>query len=61
MGPVVVLRVVAKVLGVLGLILSVKLLFDLASVDFGVVSVFPVLGFFFLGLLVVASVLALLS
>lgn len=56
-----VLRVLVKVLGVLGLVLSVRFLWDLMSVDFGVASVFPVLNYFVVGLLVLASILALLS
>ncbi len=57
----VVLRIVAKVLGVLGLVLSLRLLFDFVSVEFGVASVFPAVFFFVILLLLVASVLALLS
>ena len=57
----VVLRIAAKVLGVLGLALSAKMLLDLLSVDFGIATVFPVLSFFIVGLLILASVLALLS
>jgi len=58
---VVILRVAAKLLGVLGLALSAKMLVDLLSVDFGIAAVFPVLNFFVVGLLILASVLALLS
>ncbi len=57
----VVLRIVVKALGVLGLVLSLRLLFDFVSVEFGFASVFPAVGFFVLVLLLVASVLALLS
>jgi hypothetical protein len=58
---VVVLRIAVKVLGVLGLALSAKMLVDLLSVDFGMATIFPALNFFVVGLLILASVLALLS
>ncbi len=55
------MRVMAKVFGVIGLALSVRLLFDLMNVDLGVSTIFPVLNFFVVGLLILASVLALLG
>lgn len=59
--PSTLIRLAVKVLGVLGLIVSVQLMQALGSLEMGFLTVFPYLAFVVFAALIVASVLAILS